>query len=380
MLSNCGVRTAIVTNGILASEDVIRRLYYSGLKSIQFSIDGSNDKSHDRLRNQQGVFEKVMKAIDTARKYDMEMSVACSPTTFNIGELEELHSYLSSLSFKNKMELRVQPLMPIGRGSVNMEELLPNRQMYRKLAAEINRINQSNPSIQVIWGDPIDHLIRFPNLTNLPMYYISVRANGDIVASPYLPLVVGNIRKHKFEEYWDGGLYRLIFLAINIGNEFSDRTLQASIARVRNRDRVLGAKLVVNVFCCMILTIIYPIVLTIATSIKNGWGNNFDMSILVLGTISALEIDAAMIFVCFCLELCIRISKIALIINILGIGIGMSILNSISSNVTYLADILRFTPVGYYGSCYTSGTDAANNGCFCYIYPVNFDYYTTIIF
>lgn len=285
MLSNCGVRTAIVINGILASEDVIRRLYYSGLKSIQFSVDGSNAKSHDRLRNQQGVFEKVMKAIDTARKYDMEMSV------------------------------------------------------------------------QVIWGDPIDHLIRFPNLTNLPMYYISVRANGDIVASPYLPLVVGNIRKHKFEEYWDGGLYRLIFLAVNIGNEFSDRTLQASIARVRNRDRILGAKLVVNVFCCMILAIVYPIVLTIATSIKNGWGNNFDISILVLGTISALEIDAAMIFVCFCLELCISISKIALIINILGIGIGMSILNSISSNIMYLADILRFTPVGYYGSCYTSGTD-----------------------
>lgn len=75
MLSNCGVRTAILTNGILASEDVIRRLYYSGLKSIQFSVDGSNAKSHDRLRNQQGVFEKVMKAIDTARKYDMEMSV-----------------------------------------------------------------------------------------------------------------------------------------------------------------------------------------------------------------------------------------------------------------------------------------------------------------
>lgn len=148
-----------------------------------------------------------------------------------------------------------------------------------------------------------------------------------------------------------------IFLAVNIGNEFSDRTLQASIARVRNRDRILGAKLVVNVFCCMILAIVYPIVLTIATSIKNGWGNTFDMSILVLGTISALEIDAAMIFVCFCLELCISISKIALIINILGIGIGMSILNSISSNIMYLADILRFTPVGYYGSCYTSGTD-----------------------
>ena len=51
MLSNCGVRTAIVTNGILASESVIRDLYHSGLNSIQFSVDGAKAESHDKLRN-----------------------------------------------------------------------------------------------------------------------------------------------------------------------------------------------------------------------------------------------------------------------------------------------------------------------------------------
>ena len=45
MLSNCGVRTAIVTNGILASESVIRDLYHSGLNSIQFSVDGAKAES-----------------------------------------------------------------------------------------------------------------------------------------------------------------------------------------------------------------------------------------------------------------------------------------------------------------------------------------------
>ena len=50
MLSNCGVRTAIVTNGILASESVIRDLYHSGLNSIQFSVDGAKAESHDKLR------------------------------------------------------------------------------------------------------------------------------------------------------------------------------------------------------------------------------------------------------------------------------------------------------------------------------------------
>ncbi len=209
MLTNNGIRTSLVTNGILASEDVIRNLYYAGLKSIQFSVDGCNPQSHDRLRNQEGVFVKVMKAIDIVRKYDMELSIAFTPTSFNVEELESLHSYLETLSYNNKIELRVQPLMPLGRGNKNMNEICPNEEQYRRLVNTINKINHRGSKIQIVWGDPIDHLIRFPYLEDLPMYFTSVRANGDIVVSPYLPLVVGNIRKHKFEEYWVGGLHSI---------------------------------------------------------------------------------------------------------------------------------------------------------------------------
>lgn len=209
MLSNSGIKTSIVSNGILASEDVIRNLYFSGIHSVQFSIDGCKAESHDRLRNQTGVFEKVMRALDIVRKYDMEISIAFSPTAFNIEELEILHSYLESLSFKNKIELRVQPLMPLGRGNINMDKLLPTEEQYRRLVSIINKINYSSPKVKVIWGDPIDHLVRFRSLEELPMYYTSVRANGDIVVSPYLPLVIGNIRKHTFKEYWENGLYSI---------------------------------------------------------------------------------------------------------------------------------------------------------------------------
>lgn len=209
MLSNCGVRTAIVTNGILASESVIRDLYHSGLNSIQFSVDGAKAESHDKLRNKTGVYDSVFRAIDIVRKYDMEMSIAFTPTSFNIEELEELHTKLESMSFNNKIELRVQPLMPLGRGNKNLENICPTDIQYRKLVNTINTINARNPSIKIVWGDPVDHLIRFPEHTELPMYYISIRANGDIVTSPYLPLVVGNIRNHSIEEYWNGGLYEL---------------------------------------------------------------------------------------------------------------------------------------------------------------------------
>lgn len=38
------------------------------------------------------------------------------------------------------------------------------------------------------------------------MSQVSVRANGDITVSPYIPLVVGNVRRHSIEEYWNAGL------------------------------------------------------------------------------------------------------------------------------------------------------------------------------
>ena len=115
----------------------------------------------------------------------------------------------SRKNFLEIMELRVQPLMPLGRGNKNLENICPTDIQYRKLVNTINTINARNPSIKIVWGDPVDHLIRFPEHTELPMYYISIRANGDIVTSPYLPLVVGNIRNHSIEEYWNGGLYEL---------------------------------------------------------------------------------------------------------------------------------------------------------------------------
>ena len=50
------------------------------------------------------------------------------------------------------------------------------------------------------WGDPIDHLVRFPQL-QMQFDQVAIHANGDIVVSPYIPLIIGNVRKHSLQEY-----------------------------------------------------------------------------------------------------------------------------------------------------------------------------------
>ncbi|MBW4081525.1 radical SAM/SPASM domain-containing protein [Paenibacillus sp. S150] len=199
------VNISMVTNGMLLNEKTALQLKESGVNRIQISLDGAKPSSHDRLRNKQGVYDKVISALKTVKKLEMKCSVAFTPTSFNLEEIEEVHSILSEIGIDG--ELRVQPLMLLGRADGNENYINVSKWEYRKLVKEINRINSNKVAPEINWGDPVDHLIRFRTTTaNECVNHCNVRANGDIVVSAYLPLVVGNVRKHSFTEYWDHGL------------------------------------------------------------------------------------------------------------------------------------------------------------------------------
>lgn len=84
--------------------------------------------------------------------------------------------------------------------------ILPDDLQYRALVKKINKIKSD--SVVVEWGDPVDHLIRFSHKI-VSVNKCSIRASGDIVVSPYIPLVVGNIKRHSLIEYWNLGLNKI---------------------------------------------------------------------------------------------------------------------------------------------------------------------------
>ncbi|AIS51558.1 radical SAM domain-containing protein [Thermoanaerobacter kivui] len=198
---------SLVTNGYLMTEDIAYQLKKSGIDRIQISIDGACPTTHDKLRNKKGAFDKAIKAIKILKNVGISnIDVSFCPTSFNIAEFDEVHSLLNELGIK---ELRVQPLMLLGRANQHLNKIMPTQFQYRQLVKRIHAINLRGKNPIVEWGDPVDHLIRFRTIAANCVSYVSIRANGDIVASPYLPLVVGNIRKYKFSEYWKAGLVTL---------------------------------------------------------------------------------------------------------------------------------------------------------------------------
>lgn len=204
-LRSMGVpNVSMVTNALLLSEKTALELKESGVNRIQISLDGSNASSHDRLRNKKGVFDKVISALNILKKLDIKGSVAFTPTSFNVEEIEEVHKIINEIGIDG--ELRVQPLMLLGRADGNEESIKVTKLQYRQLVKTINKINNEKISPEIKWGDPVDHLIRYRTTASHCVNHCNVRANGDIVVSAYLPLVVGNVKRHSFSEYWDQGL------------------------------------------------------------------------------------------------------------------------------------------------------------------------------
>lgn len=204
---------SMVTNGLLATSDVILELERNGLDAIQFSLDGMRC-SHDKLRNKCGAYDSVLKAIEyVITKTKLHLSIAFTPTSFNIDDFPKVYDMLSNIfahshrkNTTDYIELRLQPLMLLGRAKQHLG-IAPSDLQYRKLVQMIRERESDKNSkyIDTKWGDPIDHLFRFRDKNNFIDQCV-VHANGDIVVSAYLPLVVGNIKNHPLAEYWSRGL------------------------------------------------------------------------------------------------------------------------------------------------------------------------------
>ena len=71
--------------------------------------------------------------------------MAFCPTKFNTGEFEAVYNFCKANGVR---QLRVQPLMIIGRASKHVEEIKPSDEQYVQLIRKIYELNKS--SIQVV--------------------------------------------------------------------------------------------------------------------------------------------------------------------------------------------------------------------------------------
>lgn len=122
IVSSCNIQVSMVTNGFLLDEIKAHKLYEAGIKRIQISLDGCNQKSHEHLRQKSGSFEKAINALKILNFVGFkEVGVAFTPTSFNVEEICKTYELCNHIGIT---EFRIQPLMLLGRGRKNITEIM----------------------------------------------------------------------------------------------------------------------------------------------------------------------------------------------------------------------------------------------------------------
>lgn len=195
----------MVSNGSLITEAVVKELKEAGINTIQISLDGVNSMQHDTFRCFPGAFEKAINALKIIHEQGVRSYVSFIPNKLNIRTFSQFLDLMVEL---NVEKVRMMPLIPMGRGS-KIENLILSSDEYVKLQSMIEflKYKYSRKQLDIEWGDPLDHLKRLPNndVIGYKNCQYSIKSNGDITISPYLPIIVGNIRKHSLKEYWING-------------------------------------------------------------------------------------------------------------------------------------------------------------------------------
>lgn len=139
-----------------------------------------------------------------------------------------------------------------------------------------------------------------------------------------------------------------IFLDVNLGSEFQNRTLQLSASFGNNRKIIFVSKGIVNIFYSVILSFLYPMVLTYVTTMLYGWTNDtFSFGMIFLKLLVTILLEITIFLMCFGVEFIMEGSKAGLLFNVLVIGIGFPILQSLGEKINLIKRILEVTPIGY---------------------------------
>lgn len=162
------IYTYIRTNGLLLTAEKSEALLKSGLKSLQFSIDGYDDMSYDSIRGK-GNFQKLLQNLDTYMKLKKKLRSK---------QINFIITVKTEKSQPKKVIQKFEPMMPVFVKSLHNWDESENK--TGKLRSE-------------------------PCLC--PINSVFIRSNGDISLCCYDlhgDIYLGNISKDSLFDIWNG--------------------------------------------------------------------------------------------------------------------------------------------------------------------------------
>lgn len=205
-ITDSGFYWGMVTNGMLMTEVMLRKLIDSGLKSISVSLDGLRDE-HNWMRDNSLSFDRAVNAIRllATTSHTITWDVITCINKRNLSQIEALKQFLISIGVKR---WKIFSVFPMGR-AIDYPEMELDKEEFIHLMDFIAAARKEN-SIKVSYGCE-NFLGRYEYEVRDGQYFCgaginvaSVLHDGSIsgclsIRSDYTQ---GNIYKDSFMDVW----------------------------------------------------------------------------------------------------------------------------------------------------------------------------------
>lgn len=230
--SKKGLWVVVGTNGVLITEDLVRRLVESGARGMALSLDALDAEVHDKFRRVRGAHSNTVNGAKVLSKNGLHFIVQTTVGKHNAAELSALADFAYSELGAKVWNLYF--LVQTGRGQF-ITDLTPED--YSSVLEELHGIQQRYFQKMVVNAkcaphyvttllqkDPESPFVRTftENAGGCPAgtHYLGIRPNGDVTPCPYLPVFGGSVRQKDLKEIWQSSN---VFVKIRSRGELGGR-------------------------------------------------------------------------------------------------------------------------------------------------------------
>jgi radical SAM protein with 4Fe4S-binding SPASM domain len=206
-LQEFGILTQVITNGLTLKPDLVAKMKDAGIAAVGVSIDGL-ERTHDRIRDHEGLFRQVLAGIGYVREADLPLTVLTTANAKNLNELPDLVELLISCGINR---WQIQPIFPFGRGHEN-PQLQLNAEQYLQLGSFIKdwKSQAENAGLKIELADSYGYFTEFdkrePVWKGCPAGLVAcgITSDGKIKGCLSLPddKIEGDLRKNSLWDIW----------------------------------------------------------------------------------------------------------------------------------------------------------------------------------
>jgi len=179
---------SVTTNGVLLTEEKIKELKAWHVDILTVSLDSGIRQEHDSFRQMKGAFDKALKGIKLASKYNINVTIGALVSHQNVRS--DGLKKLIELSRHLKVILMLILAVPIGRWKNNRDILVT-----KKDTEYINELTSSSSYVRTDFD--ANYLYKGCGAVKEILY---ITPYGDVLACPFIHISLGNIFEKRLEE------------------------------------------------------------------------------------------------------------------------------------------------------------------------------------